>query len=193
VRRPRRYSPELAARLLGLMTEGRSLRQICEMDGMPTRRAVLYWLKDNEEFREKYEIARQMQVEWWAHEIIEIADDTSGDYVINDRGERVLDKENVHRTRLRIDTRKWLMSKLLPRKYGGDVGDAMPAGSSLLELATAAMALREKRQAAALTAPVVIDAEAQSIEAQQPAEPAPAQFDGEYRPSLGPVFRSGRT
>jgi hypothetical protein len=58
------------------MIEGRSLRQVCEMPGMPSRRNIFNWLKDNNEFREKYEIARLMLIEYWAHEIIE-ADDTS--------------------------------------------------------------------------------------------------------------------
>ena len=62
-----------------------------------------------------------MQVEYWAHEIIEIADDTSGDLTINEHGERVVDHENINRARLKIDARKWLMSKLHPRRYGDRV------------------------------------------------------------------------
>jgi len=115
------YSPELADRVCELMVEGRSLRQICGMSGMPSRRSVFNWLEKNEEFRQKYEIARLMQVECWTHEIIEIADDTSGDFVINERGERVVDHENINRARLKIDARKWLMSKLHPQRYGDRV------------------------------------------------------------------------
>ena len=115
------YSPELAGRVCELMIEGVSLRKICEMSGMPSRRSIFCWLQSNGEFREKYEIARLMQVEYWAHEIIEIADDTSGDFVINERGERAVDHENINRARLRVDARKWLMSKLHPQRYGDRV------------------------------------------------------------------------
>jgi hypothetical protein len=115
------YSPELAGRLCELMIEGRSLREICEMAGMPSRRSVFYWLQHNEEFRERYGIARLMQVEYWAHEIIEIADDTSGDFVINEQGERVVDHEHINRALLKIDSRKWLMSKLHPQRFGDRV------------------------------------------------------------------------
>jgi hypothetical protein len=115
------YSQEIADRVLGRMVEGDSLRKICEMEGMPSRRSIFYWLKDNEEFRERYEIARLMQVEYWAHEIIEIADDTSGDFIITEQGERVVDHENINRARLRVDARKWLMSKLHPQRYGDRV------------------------------------------------------------------------
>jgi hypothetical protein len=115
------YSPELADRVCELMIEGQSLRQVCEMPGMPSRQSIFNWLEKNEEFRQRYEIARLMQVECWAHEIIEIADDTSGDFVINERGERVVDHENINRARLKIDARKWLMSKLHPQRYGDRV------------------------------------------------------------------------
>jgi hypothetical protein len=61
-------------------------------------------------------------MERWADEIVTIADDASGDYVeqANKEGEveRVFDPEAVQRARLRIDTRKFLMSKLAPRVYG---------------------------------------------------------------------------
>jgi hypothetical protein len=103
------------------MIAGESLRSICESPGMPSRRVIFNWLDKNEEFRAKYELARQMQVEWWAHEIIEIADDSSGDFVINERGERVVDNENIQRSRLRVDSRKWVMAKLHPARYGDKI------------------------------------------------------------------------
>lgn len=128
------YSPELGARVCELMIEGVSLRKISEMSGMPSRRAIFNWLKDNDEFRERYEVARLMQVEYWAHEIIEIADDTSGDFVINEHGERVVDHENINRARLKIDARKWLMSKLHPRRYGDRVAADVTVRRDMREL-----------------------------------------------------------
>jgi hypothetical protein len=115
------YSPELADRVCELMVEGVSLREICGMPGMPSRQSIFNWLEKNEEFRQRYAIARLMQVEYWAHEIIEIADDTSGDFVINEDGERVIDHENINRARLRVDARKWLMAKLNPQRFGDRV------------------------------------------------------------------------
>jgi hypothetical protein len=88
---------------------------------MPSRQSIFNWLEKHEEFRERYEIARLMQIEYWAHEIIEIADDASGDFIINEHGERVFDHENVQRAKLKIDARKWLMSKLHPARYGDRV------------------------------------------------------------------------
>jgi hypothetical protein len=115
------YTPELADRVCELMIEGQSLRKICETPGMPSRRNIFNWLKDNADFREKYEIARMLQAEWWSHEILAIADDSSGDITINEHGEQIVDHENINRSRLRVDARKWLMSKLHPQRYGDRV------------------------------------------------------------------------
>lgn len=115
------YNLDIADRICELMIEGNSLRKICNMPGMPSRRAILNWLEKHDSFRQKYEIARLAQVEFWSHEIIEIADDASGDFIINERGERVVDHENINRARLKIDARKWLMAKLHPARYGDRV------------------------------------------------------------------------
>lgn len=57
-----------------------------------------------------------------AEEIIEIADDSSEDYIkLGDDGDGPsikFDSEHVNRARLRVDTRKWIMARLSPKKYG---------------------------------------------------------------------------
>jgi hypothetical protein len=115
------YSPEIADELCTLIAEGKSIRQITDMPGMPVRRTVTYWLSRYPDFREKYECAMMLLAEYWAHEIIEIADDTSGDFIINEQGERVVDHENINRARLKVEARKWLLSKVLPKRYGDRV------------------------------------------------------------------------
>jgi hypothetical protein len=116
------------------MIDGDSLRKICEGKGMPSRRTIFYWLKDNEEFGERYEIARLMQVEYWAHEILDIADDSAGDFMINEHGERVVDHENINRARLKIDARKWLMAKLHPARFGDRVAADITVKRDMREL-----------------------------------------------------------
>ena len=51
-------------------------------------------------------------------DILEIADDTSQDYLIDDHAKMVLNNDNINRARLKIDTRKWIICKLVPRVYG---------------------------------------------------------------------------
>ena len=58
-----------------------------------------------------------LQAEHWAEEIIEIADDSKNDFVEKE-GHTALNSENINRSRLRVDTRKWLMARLAPKKYG---------------------------------------------------------------------------
>ncbi len=61
-------------------------------------------------------------MEKWSDDVVRIADDASNDYMerLGKDGEveRVIDPETVQRSRLRIDTRKFLMAKLAPRVYG---------------------------------------------------------------------------
>jgi hypothetical protein len=130
------YTPALAERVCELMIEGKSLREICEAPGMPARRNIFYWLRDHAEFRERYDVARMLQAEWWSHEILAIADDSSGDITINEHGERVVDHENINRSRLRCDSRKWLLSKLLPQRYGDRVTADVTVRGGVKELTT---------------------------------------------------------
>ena len=75
-----------------------------------------------------------MQVEYWSHEIIERADDAKGDRVIDERGALVVDHEHINRAKLRVDTRKWLMSKLLPKRYGDRVSADVTVTRDVREL-----------------------------------------------------------
>src|SRR6266540_1581255 len=96
--RPSIYSPKLADRICERLADGESLRAICADADMPDKATVLRWADQNLEFRAHYARARELLVEFWAHELIEIADSN----------------DDVPRDRLRIDTRKWLISRLLP-------------------------------------------------------------------------------
>ncbi len=112
--RPSKYSQELADKICGLVIEGKSIRSICEADGMPDSRTVFRWLSSNEDFCQQYARAKEDQTNTLAEEILEIADqyDIAKDYETPDL---------VQRAKLRIDTRKWLMSKMAPKKYGDKI------------------------------------------------------------------------
>jgi len=82
---------------------------------------VAYWLQHNPVFREKYEAARVVQADILFDNLLDIADDSSEDWTTNEDGERRLNGEAVARSRLRIDARKWILSKLIPKKYGDKI------------------------------------------------------------------------
>ena len=84
------------------ISEGRSLRAVCRDMDMPGFTTVKTWLSQDDVFRAQYVKAREEQAEYYADEIVNIADTT----------------EDPPKARLQIDARKWVAAKLLPKKYG---------------------------------------------------------------------------
>jgi hypothetical protein len=116
------YSEELAQAICSRLAEGASLRQICASQDMPDSVTVLRWLDQHSTFRQQYARAREVQAEHWADEIIEIADNAVNDWEERERKDgttsMAVRHDHISRAKLRIDTRKWLMSRLVPKKYG---------------------------------------------------------------------------
>nr|WP_316214145.1 terminase small subunit protein [Bradyrhizobium sp. SZCCHNR2032] len=99
------------------MSEGESLRSICRDDSMPDKSTVFRWLAAHAEFRDQYARAREARTDAMAEEILEISDDGSNDTYEVD-GREVTNQDVIARSRLRVDTRKWLMARMAPKKYG---------------------------------------------------------------------------
>ncbi|MDN5449596.1 MAG: DNA packaging protein [Enterobacterales bacterium] len=116
--RPTDYTQEVAEDICNLLMLGESLRSICKRSDMPAIRTVMYWLQRHEDFMQQYARAREIQAELLAEEVIEIADDSSGDVIVDDEGNEQTNHERVARSRLRVDARKWYASKLSPKRYG---------------------------------------------------------------------------
>lgn len=107
------------------LAEGESLRTICRTDGMPSRTEVFRWLADDAHaaFRDQY--AREgIRIEAMADDIQEISDDARNDWMEangeDNPGWRA-NGEHIQRSRLRVDSRKWILSKLAPKKYGDKI------------------------------------------------------------------------
>jgi hypothetical protein len=92
-----RYTEELANRICEKLAQGKTLTSICKGAGMPSEAAVRKWAMDGGEFADKYARAREIGYHKMADDILNIADHP--------------DERTVNRDRLRIDTRKWLLSK----------------------------------------------------------------------------------
>lgn len=128
--RPSEYSQEVADAICDLMAEGKGLREICSREGMPGRTSVLRWLRDNADFRSQYARARIHLMDWYAEEIVRISADESGDVIIDQDGDKsrtVANHAKVQRDRLKVDTLKWIMSRLAPKRYGNNPEDLLPA------------------------------------------------------------------
>lgn len=99
--RPTSYSDAVAAAILQRIAEGESLRAICEDEKMPAKGTVLGWVNDDRDgFSDRYARACFARAQVWAEETVDIADG--------------YDAQDVARDRLRVDARKWHVSKLLP-------------------------------------------------------------------------------
>lgn len=121
--RPSDYTEELAETICLRLAEGESLRSVCRDDGMPCKKTVLRWISRLPEFRAQYVRAKEEGAEAIAEEMFDIADDGTNDWMekLDKDGEAVgyqLNGEHVQRSKLRIDTRKWYLSKIMPKKYG---------------------------------------------------------------------------
>ena len=89
---------------------------------MPNRVTVYDWLKTNDLFYNNYARSKDIQADLFAEEIIDIADDSELDRrtIVKPDGSEVeiVDQDHINRARLRVDARKWVASKILPKKYG---------------------------------------------------------------------------
>ena len=115
--RPTTYNKDIAAKICARMSEGESLRSVCRSDGFPVLSTVFLWIGKYPEFSEQYKLAMASRADAWFEDMIEIADDGRNDFMETEQGEK-FNSEHVQRSRLRLDTRKWMLSKMLPKKYG---------------------------------------------------------------------------
>jgi len=83
----------------------------------PSYSRLMYWLDADEALQEKYTRGKMAQADFMADELLEIADSTA-DEIVDQNGVSRKDGADVQHKRLRVDTRKWLASKLKPKKYG---------------------------------------------------------------------------
>lgn len=119
--RPSEYTVEVAATICERIASGDSVRLIAESPDMPAQSTIYLWLQEHREFSERYARAREAQAEHMQDEILSIADDGRNDTYEDESGGVRTDQDVIARSRLRVDTRKWLMSKLAPKKYGDKV------------------------------------------------------------------------
>ena len=143
------YSSEVADLICqAIATSPIGLKTLCaQRPDLPPWQTIMAWLNRYPQFQEQYARAKQQQMEVLADEILEISD------------ANVLDASQVQHAKLRVDTRKWLMSKLLPKKYGDrlDVtssGEKLPMPSHQIDARIQSIIMQASmRRAAAIDLP----------------------------------------
>ena len=123
------FNQDTADAICARLAEGVSLRSVCAGDDMPSVGTFLLWVSKRPELAEQYALARALCLDAMAEDMLNIADTT-------EMGEKTVEKatgtetttgDMVEHRRLRIETRKWLMAKMAPKKYG----DKIELGGSL--------------------------------------------------------------
>lgn len=136
------YSEEIAELICAeIASSDKSLRYICESrEDFPGYSTVWIWLARNPTFQDLYARAKELQAEVIAEGMLDIADTPQegerrkitqsavkispkeGEPAIQSAPEvEIMTADMIEHRKLRIETRKWLLAKLKPKKYGDKI------------------------------------------------------------------------
>lgn len=145
--RPSRYNKRLIDKICAELAKGYSLRRVCSEEGMPALDTIFNWLRKYPEFSEQYARAKQESADALADEILDISDNGENDWMETfypngkPKGWEI-NGEAVQRSKLRVESRKWLMAKMKPKTYGEKLdltsdGEKLPTPITTLPIKTA--------------------------------------------------------
>lgn len=127
-------STRLVNTIIARVSAGETLTAICREQGMPTYGRVMGRINQSSSLVASYARAREVRNERMADELLDIAEDGVNDYV-EKQGRNgtfvALNEEHVRRSQLRIDTRKWLLAKLMPGRFGDKVEHTGAGGGAI--------------------------------------------------------------
>jgi hypothetical protein len=101
--------------------KGRALRNILKDENMPSTSTFYQWLDSNTDKAKQYARATEIRADIIFDDILSIADENTNDTFVNDNGIEIVNNDVIQRSRLRIDARKWVLSKLNPKKFGDKI------------------------------------------------------------------------
>lgn len=132
--RKTKYTKAVGDEICERLAAGESLRRICRDEGMPAQPTVTGWAIDpNHPFADQYARARRVAYEAMADEVMDIADDGKNDFMESEDPDNPgynVCGEAIQRSRLRVDTRKWFLGKVLPKIYGDKIDHNHKVGLS---------------------------------------------------------------
>lgn len=105
--RPTTFDQAISEAIFEQVVDGKNLTEICRQESMPHKATVYRWLSQNEDFRREYALAVDIRADTFAEGLYHVAETAS--------------PEDTARARLMVDTRKWLLAKMAPRKYGDKI------------------------------------------------------------------------
>ena len=122
---PVRYTRAKADAVLARLRAGFVLTTAVAEPDTPCLGTIMRWFREDVDgFTARYKEAQQDRLVRWAEEIIQIADDVSQDFisVYDEEGKerRVFNIGNIHRAKLRIESRRWMLERLDPERFGSN-------------------------------------------------------------------------
>jgi hypothetical protein len=119
VGRPTRYTKKLGDEICARISEGMSLRKVCEDEKMPDKSTVFRWfrLPSLSAFRDQYAHAKKESADAMAEDLQDIADDAINE-VKKLADDSKLAGAIVQAHKLKADNLKWTMARNQPKKYG---------------------------------------------------------------------------
>ena len=104
------------------VAHGESLRSVLRDSEAPSSSTFFIWVNESKDKSKQYAHACEERADTIFEEIIEIADNSGNDKVDLGDGVEGVNHEAIQRDRLRVDARKWAVSKMQPKKYGDKLG-----------------------------------------------------------------------
>jgi hypothetical protein len=148
--RPVKYNKVIADEICERLLDGESLREICSEEGFPPESTVRRWyVEDIDGFAAHYAKSREAGWLKMAEELADIADNGENDWMKSNDPENEgykFNGEHYQRSRLRLDTRKWILSKMLPKIYGERTHTTVEATVSKAKPVTDEQAMEEIAQ-----------------------------------------------
>src|SRR5690606_7118649 len=118
----------------GIAEDGESLRSVLQRHSMPSNETFYKWLEADENKSKQYARACEERADFIFEEIMEIADENALDISMDDEGKYTINGEVVQRSRLKVDARKWMLSKMNPKKYGEKNTTILEGGDKPIEI-----------------------------------------------------------
>ena len=119
--------------ILAKIAEGSSLRSILSGKDTPNRSTFFEWVLEDKEKANQYARACELRAETIFEDIMDIADETSRDTITTEKGE-IPNNEWINRSRLKVDARKWMLSKMNPKKYGDKIEATLQGGDKPISI-----------------------------------------------------------
>ena len=126
-------SQEIRDLICEQLADGKSLREVCRQDGMPSVWSFLRAVEADAALAQQYARAKETGIEALAADTLAIANTPMLGVIRTVKADGSIEEKQadmIEHRRLQVDTRKWLLSKLAPKKYG----DKLELGGELRQV-----------------------------------------------------------